>query len=249
MVVAPDRARVRWSMALMLPAFASLLACGAGRSGGGASPNAPLAGARAFGDTSAYGLRLLSLDAVDESARVWLTRPAHLIVLGVRPGREIELISHGTHRQGAVNLSMRRFEEASPDAARDADIRATLEYDRCIAAADRAAQERVRQRTQRRDSTGKVISTGGDPLPVPNYSACRKPSQTPAKPRRLAAREPAERYLVVLASVEPLPTTLLDERLGTLTAVASDVATTIEAIAAGLYVGIPAFAGTYVSWH
>jgi len=240
--------RVRW--AFLAPALLATLACGAGRAGSGAASIAPLAGARAFGDTATYGLRLVSLDAVDESAHVRLARPAHLIVLGVRPGREIELISQGFHRTGAVTLLMRRFEDVSPDAARDADARATLEYDRCVAAADRAAQARARQRTERRDSTGKVIGTGGDPLPVPNYSACRKPSTTAAKPRRLPAREPAERYLVVLASAEPLPPTVVDARLATLTAVAPDVATTIEAIAAGLLLGIPGTtAGTYVAWH
>ncbi len=41
----------------------------------------------------------------------------------------------------------------------------------------------------------------------------------------------------------------IEQRLGTLTTTASDVALTIEAIAAGLYAGLPGrFAGAYATW-
>ena len=225
------------------------VACGGSRSGAAAAGEQAPTVSRSFGDTALLGLRLLSIDARDESARVRLGRGAQIIVLGVRPGREIELISHGHHGADAFKISMRRYEEPSPDAARDADARATLEYDRCVAAAEKAARDRARQRTERRDSSGKVIPTGGNPLPTgANTSACRRPA-TNVAPRRLPPRDPAERYLVVLASATPISAAQLDERLATVTAVAPDVATTIEAIAAGLYVGHSGtFAGTYMVW-
>jgi hypothetical protein len=62
-------------------------------------------------------------------------------------------------------------------------------------------------------------------------------------------RTPADRYLVVLASSSRLTSAQLAERLSTLTAVGSDVATTIEALASGLYVGLPGtWSGGYVAW-
>lgn len=205
--------------------------------------------ARSFGDTTTLPLRLLSLDVAGEVAHVGLRPSSHVIVLGVRPGREIEVIAVTESRAELLEVSMRRYEEPSPSAAEQADARAAREYDRCVAMAEKTAQEQARQRAYRRDSTGKLIPTGADPLPVVNLSACRRAPRVAATPKRMPPREPAERYFVVLASTVQLPASQLEARLSTLTAVAPDVATTIEAIAAGLFAGHPgAFSGAYAAW-
>ncbi|MBL0169174.1 MAG: hypothetical protein IPP90_00385 [Gemmatimonadaceae bacterium] len=52
-----------------------------------------------------------------------------------------------------------------------------------------------------------------------------------------------------MTSSSPIPLSQLYERLATLTAVAPDVATTIEAIAAGLFVGVKGtWGGYFVAW-
>ncbi len=224
---------------------------------GAANAPAPALVSHAFGDTATFGLRLLTLDPVDESARARIGASTYLVVLAVRPGRDIELVAPAEHAQlrtqsaGNVSLSLRRYEAPSPDAARDADARAALDYDRCVAAADAAARRQARARTARKDSTGKPIPGSGSSDYIPDRSVghgCR-PVQKKVEPRRLPPREPAERYLVILASSQPIPFAQLNARLETLTAVAPDVATTIEAIAAGLYAGFPGtFAGVYTTW-
>lgn len=216
------------------------------------APVAPLVNSRSFGDTNTIRVQLLSLDPADEVARATLGANAYLVVLGVRPGREIELIAPQEQQAarstgaGSVTLSLRRYEAPSPDA----NLRAEAEYDRCVAAAEGAARRREQSRTAKRDSSGRVIpGSGTSSVTSPAAgNSCRRPTAQ-VKPVRLAPRVPGERYLVVLASTQPIDYAQLSARLETLTAVAPDVATTIEAIAAGIYAGHPgAFSGTYVSW-
>jgi hypothetical protein len=247
MVVRADQRGGGWLTTICL--LVSLNAC---RAPAAVSATPLLATSRSFGDTVAVKVQLLSLDPVDEVARVSLGASAYLVVLGVRPGREIELIAPEERAPtrstgaGAATLSLRRYEEPSPDA----NLRAEVEYERCVAVAEEAARRREQARTAKRDSAGRVIPGSGRSsvqAPVVSHN-CRRPT-TPAKRVRMAPRAAADRYLVVLASSQPIPYAQLSARLETLTAVAPDVATTIEAIAAGIYAGHPgAFSGTFVSW-
>lgn len=218
----------------------------------------------AFGDSASYGVRILQLDRVHERAVITARNPKNLIVLAVVPGREIEIIRPGNfpirreHEKDTYSIDMRRLsDEAGPsDAGQNASAR--LAYDRCMrnarARADQIAQQKAR--SVRRDSTGKVIgggSTGDVGADLHSFQiACDRLAQESAKRREptfAAAREPADRYLVVLSSASRLSQTDLYERLATLTAIAPDVATTIEAIAAGLYVGVTGtYGGYFVAW-
>jgi hypothetical protein len=66
---------------------------------------------------------------------------------------------------------------------------------------------------------------------------------------RLPARAPADRYLVVLSSSSGVSLVALNERLSQLTTVGSDVATTIEAIAAGIFIGYAEhWGGAFIPW-
>jgi hypothetical protein len=240
--------RRAWRVLIGICLLTSQAACRAPKS----ASAAPLAASRSFGDTAAVKIQLLSLNPSDEVARLTLGNPAYLVVLGVRPGREIELISpvesQSARSTGAdgVTLSLRRYEAPSPDA----NLRAEAEYERCVAAAEGAARRREQARTARKDSSGRVIpGSGTSSASTPAVGNNCRPPGAQVKPVRLPRRPPGERYLVVLASTQPIAYAQLSARLETLTAVAPDVATTIEAIAAGIYAGQPgAFSGSYVLW-
>ena len=220
---------------------------------------------RGFGDSALLGIRILTLDPVREHATITAKNAKHLVVLAVVPGREIEVIVPGhtpVRREREKNvfaIDMRRVSDEIGPADANESAQARLAYDRCMRQA-RATAERIAQqkaRAVRRDSTGKVIgggSTGNaSGAELQNYEiACESLAAKASKrqtPTYLPARQPADRYLVVLASSSAVSSAHLDERLATLTAVAPDVATTIEAIAAGIYVGVNgSWAGYFVRW-
>ncbi len=215
----------------------------------------------AFGDAATLsGVRVLLFDPAKEQVRVTTTNPKNLIVLAVVPGREIEVVQPGDYpvrrerEKDVFTIDMRRAsDEITPEDAA-AITRTRLAYDRCIkqaeATAARIAQQKAR--SVRRDSTGKVIGGGPTAPDIVDTRSCDRLSQHSAvkrTPTFLPARAPADRYLVVLTSTSPISRTQLYERLATLTAVAPDVATTIEAIAAGLYVGVKGtWGGYFVAW-
>ncbi len=219
---------------------------------------------QAFGDTAAFEVQILSLDRVTEQASVTTRNGKNLIVLAVVPGREIEIIAPGASSmrrgkaKGVYGIDLRRVDDSMRPADANETAREQLAYDRCMSQAAATAKRIGQQRVVKRDSTGKVISEGSRSgssdadqqrgLEAPcNRLASNSSARQPAT--FLPARPPADRYLVVLASTSPLPLAQLYERLATLTAVAPDVATTIEAIAAGLYVGARGtWSGYYVAW-
>lgn len=223
---------------------------------------------RAFGDTARYGLQVVSFDRQKEVAKVSLRAPAELIVLAVIPGREIELIvpsdlarsSHASFGKGVSNIQMARWEDTPRSSTAAGDAQRAAEYNRCVVQAEATARRMAAaRRPVKRDSTGKVIEGtepgGADISDVSQLTAqCSKldpnrSSNRPPPPVRMPPRTAADRYLVVLASSMPFTSAQLGERLATLTAVGSDVSTTIEAIAAGLYAGLPGgWSGGYVAW-
>ncbi len=263
----PDepRASVRLRVALTV-AVAAMVTLAACHNTSTSQPPVPPPVAHAFGDTATYGVQVLSLDAEHEVATVSLQAPASLIVLAVVPGREIELIlpaetARGTFPKGTATLDMRRFDVSNRPVDANAELQAMQAYGRCMAQAQAQARRMAQaRRPVKRDSTGKVIDDGRGPstegddlmrlerscdrLDVTASNANRK-----APPVRLPPRAPADRYLLVLASSEPVSYAQVGERLGTLTAVGSDVATTLEAIASGMYAGMPGrWSGVYVAW-
>lgn len=250
---------------LWLTGLVALFACGgaqarSGQTAAATAPPAPLAG-RAFGD-SVVSARILALDAVNETATIRARNGKHLVVLAVVPGREIEVIAVGAatkysvREKDAFGLNMRRVDDSPEPMDAADDARTRLAYDRCMSQA-RTTAGRIAQQRVKRDSTGKELPSetrgGGDADQLQRLEAsCDRLANAPKRKkavRYLPARTPAERYLVVLASDGEIPLTELYSRLATLTAVAPDAATTIEAIAAGLYVGVrEPWGGYFVSW-
>ena len=215
-----------------------------------------------FGETATFAPRILTLDRVQEIAMASTRTAAYSVVLAVVPGREIEVIEVGKSvgkRATAAQfmVSMRRFEIDQKAASRQAaaDASAEVAYQRCETASENARQRQARA-SQKRDSSGRVIQGPSDAqvglagASQGGGSQCRRASTKRSTPMiRTTARPIAERYLVLLVSAAPLTADFVNERLTTLTAVGSDVATTIEAIAAGLYVGATGrWAGYYVAW-
>lgn len=264
------RGRVHRALIVCVAAAASLAACHSTPKAEIPTADAAPLAMRAFGDTAAYGMQVLKLDRQKEVATVALRSPAELIVLSVIPGREIELIvpgevanaGHTSFKQGVSSIQMARWEHSVRPANADHDAQAAMEYNRCISRAQAAARAAAQKRRPvKRDSTGKIIDDGrsGDPsvnefqLERAYEAACSNQDKSylnkPAPPVRMPPRPAADRYLVVLASSTPLTAVQLGERLAGLTAVGSDVSTTIEAIAAGLYAGLPGtWSGGYVAW-
>ncbi len=241
---------------------------GAGSGAAAAIPSASprvvapmMAGAQSFGDSTIAGVRILAFDKATEQARIAARSTNNLIVLAVVPGREIELLVPGQYalqrerQTGHRVLDLRRIDDAiDPNGADGAVARAA--YERCVRQANAArARQQQQKRVVRRDSTGKVIGDGGAIAAPPTQVAeveCNRldrSAKRPSERKYLSARPPAERYLVVLFSSASVPVAVIAERLATLSAVAPDAATTIEAIAAGLYLGTKGtWGGTFVSW-
>lgn len=264
----PGSARRRQSLRAALIVAGAVTSFTACHHSAASEPGSPPLVSHAFGDTATYGIKILSLDRQREVAKVSLGAPSELIVLAVVPGREIELIvpselpmqaPHGTYAKGVATVGMQRYDDQPRPVDASADAQARLAYNRCMQQVQAAAQRLAQSRRQvKRDSTGKVIEDSGrDPTADLDQVArmerqCDRYDTTTnrtAPPTRMPARAPADRYLVVLASSSRLSVDQVGERLTTLTAVGSDVATTIEAIAAGLYAGLPGkWSGTYVAW-
>ncbi len=231
-------------------------------------PTLPPMPGHAIGDPAASPVRVISLDTVKEIATISLDARGNLIVLEVMPGRDIEVLYPSaakpatTQRVGHVSVDLGRYEKVSryTDAERAARARQVIAdcETRRAAAARRAAAEAAR--AVRRDSSGKIVSTS-----TPTYADSRDDLApcdrlTPNarglallgdeyKIVRLPPRTPSERYLVALASQTPISLVEINQRLAGFTAVAPDVASTIEAIATGIFAGREsAWTGYYVSW-
>ncbi len=222
-------------------------------------PSKPSLAGHAIGDSLKFSVGILTLDRTREIATVFVRRADNVIVLAVIPGRDIEVIFPGNmtvQKLSAPNtfrFGMQRFEVSTRPVGPEAEARARQAYDQCqmrrVAELRRAA---AASRAVRRDSTGKSV---GAPVSAERESppvSCDLLGQPAGKEvfmQPLPPREPRERYLVVLSSSSPVTELELNERLSTLTTIASDVSLTIEAIAAGIYAGkIGAWGGSYVSW-
>jgi hypothetical protein len=214
---------------------------------------------RAFGDTTALRASVVAMDTVRDVVVYTLSAPAHLVMLDVSPGVSIEqlypavgartrLQDAGEHMATTMDSSL--VVEQS-EAVRD-------EYQRCIErAADAARGKRGFMRPPLvRDSSGKVTPASAEAQrsydnaevgpSQADLGACRTRASAP-RPVRKPVRN-GEHYLVVLATGQPVTGVEVAERLKTLAVVGSDVATTIEAIGAGLFVGRPgSWSGYYVS--
>lgn len=226
--------------------------------------SAPIA-VHTFGDTTQYASRIVRFDARTEELIANVKSPSYVIVLAVIPGKSIEQIvpdpdqlsvqvSTGKH---TLNLRQQAFAAEPADAAMNSAELA--EINRCVSVATAAARRQAQaRRPVKRDSLGRIIEDRSAP-PDDNIDDSRIEARCREQVRRqsinrpkpqMPIREPAERYLVVLTSAFPMTGPLIRERLESLVTSAPDVATTIEAIAQGLFAGKdPTWSGAYISWE
>lgn len=221
---------------------------------------------RSFGDSTAYGVHILSIKPDSEVATFTAQNGKHIIVLEIIPGNSVDILLPGgvaPKRLKDTNtyaLALYRFTAATNSVADEAAQRsAEAAYQRCVASADAAAR-RAAAAKRTRDASGKetgpskseVMSTTSDAEMSGRMCGRSAVGTSPNKPMRtvrLAPRAPADRYLVVLSSSANMSLTEVTERLSQLTTVGSDVATTVEALAAGLFLGkAEKWGGAFIPW-
>ena len=220
-------------------------------------PRAPLPGG-VFGDTVQHTVRILAIDPAIEAASAYIKSPKNIVVLGVVPGREIEIIAPGDLEMASMDdstfaLVMRRFELTTVAVRKSNDVE-QRRYASCTA--ERASAIRHNAMAQRllnaaRDSTARRTGSQLD-YTIIDVPYCEMPTgETSASHldrRPMPLRAQAERYLVVMTSSKEIKLSELEKRLSTLTTVASDAGLTIEAIAAGLFAGKSDYGGAWVAW-
>ena len=212
----------------------------------------------AIGDSLRFAVTIDSLDAARQVAWFAGRGSARFLVLAVVPGKDIELIvpDGGTRRlireRGRQRVDLSRTTQTVDAALTSAaQAQARADYARCVA--NRAAEQRrielAAQRAQRKTDPNARAAPAVDPsrdrlLPCSQLAATTRYVAT-----RLPPREPADRYLLVLAADQLPPMAELTVRLATLTAQAPDVRTTMEAIATGLLLGTRTpWGGRYLAW-
>ena len=247
-------------------AAVAFLAAGCRSTTNTGAPRAEPSTTVAFGDPSTFGLQLTSFDREKEIAKVSLRAPAELVVLAVIPGRDIELIvpsdvpknSRASFAKGVSSIDLARWAVSAATANSHDATQQALTRSRCIQQAEAAAKQAAAQRKVKIDTTGKYVDDGRGAADIDAIAArmqrdCDKPesdkSDRVATPVRMPPRAVAERYLVVFASSTPLTPAQVEQRIGALAVAGSDVVSTLEAIAAGLYAGTAGtWGGTYVAW-
>jgi hypothetical protein len=220
-----------------------------------------------IGDAATWRVQLEQFDRAKETATVTLDHPAHLVVLAVVPGEEIELItpnfSDGSERprSGRVTLAMQRAASAPANPADLPRTSPTASY--CAASVTQAYAAQLPKRT-RVDSTGRTVSVSpvkGDVSAVLNnpdmmryvdraVGQCAQQGTYRMAPTYLAPPRPmADRYLVVLASPVELTTAQIMERLAGAGGADGSALTSIGLITRALYERDAApWGGMYVAW-
>jgi hypothetical protein len=220
-----------------------------------------------IGDAAAWRVELERFDRAKETATLHLDQPAHLIVLAVVPGEEIELITpnfvDGSERprSGRLTLPMQRVATPPENPADAPRTSPTAGY--CAASVTQAYAAQLPKRT-RVDSTGRTVSVSpvkGDVSAVLNnpdlmryvdraVNQCAQQGTYRMAPTYLAPPRPmADRYLVVLASPVPLSTTQIMERLAGVGGTDASALTSIGLITRALYErDATPWGGMYVAW-
>lgn len=212
---------------------------------------------RAFGDTSAFGARIVKFEPTRHTATVQIAKSAYLVMLEVSPGKSIELITPTPSSPPVMTTGgMHQVDTYIRDDSTAA--RSTAAYQTCYESGMRALTPKPtpRPRPVKRDSTGRTGPPEKeriDQQTEPSSQALRQlenqcRSRAMSTERVAAARRNDERYLLMLSTDSPISGLQILARLNTLTVTASDIPSTMEAIAAGLFADHKqTWSGYYVS--
>ena len=242
--------RRRTDAGLMAIALATTLvtAC---HGGGSSSRPEPMSGG-VFGDTSALGVRIVAVDSAGDRATYNLAAPAHIVALWVVPGQRLGQIDAPVAADTAATAAgvheLRVSASRAATTIGAARLLDDADYRRCIDENVRtAAQQRVG-----RDSSGVLLVD--DARPDQSQTALeaeRRAQRVCARTRnRPAATMPtADRFLVLIASSARLTPQQLRDRVTTMSITATDLPTTMTAVADALYFDHTAtWSGYYTRW-
>lgn len=225
----------------------------AARNGSGRQPIG-----QAFGDSLAFGARIASFDGSQHVATFQLDKPAYVVFLEVAPGKSIELIAP---RPNYVPVMTPRGKHRIDTYVREdsLSLHSTSAYQSCYSSGIRAITPKPapRPRPVKRDSTGR--RTGPPDQERANQSdepsaqamrqleaQCRSRAQNAA--RANSASRADELYLLMLITDSPISALHILTRIDALTVTASDITSTMEAIAQGLFADRKqTWSGYYVS--
>ena len=210
---------------------------------------------QSIGNSNAIGAEFLSLDPVQGRLQYRLRAPAFVILLEVSPGNSIHLIAPSTAGAPAKNNAGLYVTNIHTVATLDdAGAGAEDAFQACYANGVQAATPRPVLIPAKRDKNGKIIEPASVTAPTgppPGVASSIREKCLNAQYERLRSsslRKSGERYLVLLASNVPMNSIQLLTRLEQLNVVASDVRSTIEAIALGLFASHDAtWSGCYTS--
>ncbi|MDQ6611782.1 MAG: hypothetical protein M3Y64_05070, partial [Gemmatimonadota bacterium] len=171
---------------------------------------------------------------------------AYVVLLEVSPGNSIHLIAPNTLQVPAQENSGSHVTNIHAMAALDEAAGAAQdEYESCYGNGIQAATPKPTTIPAKRDKDGKIIvpasvtTPTGPPPGVAANIANRCRTIRNERLRAASLRQSGERYLVLLASDAPMNSAQLLDRLSQMNVIASDVRSTIEAIALGLYISRP----------
>ncbi len=201
--------------------------------------------------------RATAFDSTRGELVVDLSRPSHLMVLEVRLGQTLAVLHPApranTIRRAAGQHRIRLGSGVAVDTRPPVDPETERCVEREVSAAEvrRSAQRPVEQS----DSKGKP--TAGSKAAQAEFSRATFGDEQAARQRcrsAAAARPPAAtpaprgtRYFLLLAATEKMSGAELSKRIAGLSGVGSDVASSIDAIATGVFVGYPTdWSGYYV---
>ena len=192
------------------------------------------------GDTTAFGPRLLNVDTRRQTVTFKIDAPAQVILVEVTPGVSavpVGALTSDTTRAEPGAHTMKFVASIVSSAPRGPATWGSLDqadYDRCVSVRTRSLPKK---RIVRTDSTGKTTTEPGYELDDPAAEVAVERSCEAAVNRAPANKPPPRptRFLVLLASNTPLMLSDAITRFEGMRSIPTDVASSVEAVAAALY--------------
>ena len=205
------------------------------------------------GDTTAFGPRLLDIDARAPFVTFEVTAPAHVLLISVTPGEsaipigalasDMTLAEPGIHRLRFVPVPRTPSPAPSVSSWGSAD---QTDYDRCVRAGSRRMPKR---RVVRTDTAGRTVQVSNEPVDPKEEVDIERRCEGNINRRLKSTASPPPRFLVLIASNTPLMLADAIQRFETMRNIPGDMTAAVNAIASTLYgdrKGI--WSAHYIAW-
>ncbi len=210
-----------------------------------------------FGDTAMVNAKAIAFDSARGELVVELSRPSHLMVLEVRLGQTLAVLHPAPRANTTARTAGQHRIRLGSGVAVNTRPPVDAEMERCVERELSAAESRrSKQRpAEQNDSKGKP--TAGSKAAQAEFNrptfgdeqAARQRCATASasRPARSTEAPKGTRYFLLLAATGKMSGAELSRRIAGLSGVGSDVASSIDAIATGVFVGYPTdWSGYYV---